>query len=81
MLQLLIAVALAASSNLAVNMGGQHLLDYRGAAERWGVSVDFIKRLVGSGRLRSVRLGYRTVRIDPLDLDEYFAQHKVGGDR
>lgn len=45
-------------------------MDY--AAERWGVSVATIRRLVASGRIKGYRLNRRIIRIDLNEVDAVF---------
>lgn len=42
------------------------------AAERWGVSVDTIRRLISSGRVRAWRLNRRVIRVDLDEVDACF---------
>jgi excisionase family DNA binding protein len=48
------------------------------AAERWGVSQDWIRTRIASGELKIYRSG-RVIRIRPEDLDALFTIY--GGDR
>jgi excisionase family DNA binding protein len=46
------------------------LLTLEQAAARLGVSIDTVRRWVRSGRLTAIRIGPRTTRIDPRDLED-----------
>ncbi len=41
-------------------------------AERWGVSIDTVYRLVREGKISAYRLNRRIMRIDPDELDACF---------
>lgn len=47
------------------------LLTYEEAAKALGVSVRELRRLVSAGLVRAVRLGYRTVRFRPVELEKF----------
>jgi len=51
------------------------------AAKRIGVHVDTLKNWTKAGQLSIVRLGHRTYRIAPEDLDQFISSRKVGGRR
>lgn len=42
------------------------------AAERWGVSVDTIRRLVARGKITGYRLNNRIIRVDLAEVDAAF---------
>ncbi|MBB1502270.1 excisionase family DNA-binding protein [Propioniciclava sp. MC1683] len=42
------------------------------AAERWGVSVDTIRRMISSGRVTGYRLNNRIIRVDLAEVDAAF---------
>ena len=42
------------------------------AADRWGVSVDTIRRLIASGKVTGRRLNSRIVRVDLAEVDACF---------
>lgn len=46
------------------------LLTYKEAAEFLTISVRELRRLVSAGLVRAVRLGYRTVRFRPVELEK-----------
>lgn len=52
------------------------LLTYEQAAELLGISVRELRRLVSAGLVRAVRLGYRTVRFRPVELDKFVARNE-----
>ena len=49
------------------------------AAERWGVSVDTIRRMISSGKVTGYRLNNRIVRVDVAEVDAAFRPIPVGG--
>lgn len=56
------------------------MLDYQSVGEMLGgkespMSVRQIQRLVKSGRLKSVRMGYRTVRFRKCDVQSFIFKH------
>lgn len=57
----------------------QSLLTYRQVAEILAVTERTIWSLVSSGRLPAVRFG-RSVRIDPVDLQQFIERCKQGGE-
>lgn len=42
------------------------------AAERWGVSVDVIRRLIASGQITGYRLNRRIIRVSVEEVDAAF---------
>lgn len=57
-------------------MSGKRLLTYEEAAESVGMSPTWIKAQVRAGLLPICKLGTR-VRIEPADLDDLIARHRV----
>tara|TARA_R110001583_G_C5572609_1_gene402199 strand:- start:51 stop:209 length:159 start_codon:yes stop_codon:yes gene_type:complete len=49
-------------------------MTYEGAAEFLEITVKHCKRLANAGRFPVTRLGYRTVRINRIDLEKYKAK-------
>ena len=49
------------------------------AAERWGVSVDTIRRMISSGKITGYRLNNRIIRVDLAEVDAAFRPIPVGG--
>ena len=47
-------------------------ISQQAAADRWGVSVDTIRRLVSSGKLAGYRLNGRVIRVEQTDVDRCF---------
>jgi excisionase family DNA binding protein len=47
------------------------------AAKRIGVHVDTLKNWTKAGQLSIVKLGHRTYRIAPEDLDQFISSRKV----
>jgi excisionase family DNA binding protein len=56
------------------------LLTVEQAAERMGVGVRFIRRLIDERRIRFVRLGERKTRIEDTAVDEFIAAGRVEPD-
>jgi excisionase family DNA binding protein len=54
------------------------LLTYAEAGEILGRHWKTVAAIVNRGELRAIRLGGRTVRIDPVDLQEYIDRHRAG---
>lgn len=50
----------------------QHFISQDAAAERWGVSVDTIRRLIATGKLAGYRLNRRIIRVDLAEVDACF---------
>lgn len=44
------------------------------AGERTGLSVRSLRRYVAEGRLPAYRMGSRTIRLDPADVDNLFTR-------
>lgn len=55
-----------------------YLLSYKAAGKVLGCSDRSIYQYVRDGELRSVRLGNRSVRIDPNDLRAFIESRKTG---
>lgn len=55
-------------------------MTYAEAAKFAGVDASTLRRAAARLELRVVRLGRRTVRITPADLQAWLASHRVGGD-
>ena len=53
------------------------LLDKPAAAARLGTTVRHLTDLVQSRKIRFVRLGHRTIRFRPADLDQYIEDNTV----
>lgn len=53
-------------------------LNYDAAAQRLGIGVRTVKKLVADGSLRHIRVG-RTVLFRPVDLDAFLEAHARGG--
>jgi excisionase family DNA binding protein len=53
------------------------LLDVGGAAERLGVTVRFVRRLVAERRIPYVKVG-KFVRFDPVEVERWIDEHRVG---
>ena len=49
-------------------------MDYKGAAEFLEISVKHCKRQANAPRFPVTRLGYRTVRINRIDLEKFKAK-------
>ena len=56
-----------------------HYVSQQDAAERWGVSVDTIRRLIAAGKITGYRLNNRIVRVDVAEVDAAFRPIPVGG--
>ena len=56
----------------------ENYLTAEDVAERLQCSARHVRRLIGDGRLRSVRVG-RLVRVAPADLEAYLAAQATGG--
>lgn len=50
----------------------QKFVSQDAAAERWGVSVDTIRRLIAAGKLTGYRLNGRIIRVDLAEVDACF---------
>lgn len=46
-------------------------LTYQDVADRWTCGEDKVRRLVAAGVLRCIRLGYRTVRFNPTEIERF----------
>lgn len=55
-----------------------YLLSYRAAGKVLGCTERTIYQFVRDGELRSVRLGNRSVRVDPADLKRFIEGRKTG---
>jgi excisionase family DNA binding protein len=53
------------------------LLDVDDAAERLGVTVRFVRRLVAERRIPYVKVG-KFVRFDPVEVERWIDEHRVG---
>ncbi len=53
------------------------LLDVGGAAERLGVTVRFVRRLVAERRIPYVKVG-KFVRFDPVEVERWIDEHRIG---
>lgn len=62
-------------------MSTKKLWTYTEAIERLGMPRGTLSRLVMEQRIPHLRLGPRTVRFDPGDLDEWLTAHRVAGRR
>jgi excisionase family DNA binding protein len=49
------------------------------AAERVGIGVEKMRKLIKDGDVPVIRWGYRTLRIDSSKLDEVIADLTIGG--
>jgi excisionase family DNA binding protein len=56
----------------------QQLIDYRALSERWSMPLGTIYSMVSRGQIPHVRLGPRTVRFDPAELELWLQQRIVG---
>ena len=53
-----------------------HLLEVFQVAHRLSMSAEFVRRLIRQRKLPAIRLGARSWRVDPRDLDEFLnARH------
>jgi excisionase family DNA binding protein len=52
------------------------LVDISGAADRLGVSVRYVRRLVAERRIPYVKLGHY-LRFDPAELDEWIDRSRI----
>lgn len=55
-------------------------ISQQNAAARWDVSVDVIRRLIASGKLRGYRLNNRIIRVNVEEVDACFRQIPTVGD-
>ena len=55
------------------------LITKKDAAQRLGLCVRMIEKLVAAGRLRCVKISRRAVRFRPCDLDAFAEDNVVGG--
>ena len=53
------------------------LLDVGGAAERLGVTVRFVRRLVAERRIPYVKVG-KFARFDPVEVERWIDEHRDG---
>ena len=53
------------------------LVDVGGTAERLGVTVRFVRRLVAERRIPYVKVG-KFVRFDPVEVERWIDEHRVG---
>jgi excisionase family DNA binding protein len=53
------------------------LLDVDDAAERLGVTVRFVRRLVAERRIPYVKVG-KFVRFDPVEVERWIDEHRIG---
>lgn len=60
-------------------MANRHrsLLDVEAAARYLGITQRHVRRLIHERRVPYVKIGNR-VRLDPDDLDEFIADHRIG---
>jgi excisionase family DNA binding protein len=56
------------------------MLTYGETAEKLGVSVDTVRRLVKAHKLRAMRYGYRTVRFRPADVEAFMRSRQTAVD-
>jgi excisionase family DNA binding protein len=54
----------------------QRLVDIEGAADRLGVPVRHVRRLVAERRIPYIKWGSR-LHFDPYEIDTWIAQHRV----
>jgi len=54
----------------------EQLLDAKRVAEVLGVNVAQVRRLARLGQLRAYRLGYRTLRFKPHDVERYIQSRR-----
>ena len=47
-------------------------------AHQLGVDVESVRRWIRRGWLRATKLGHKTIRIAPADLNAFLAAHRVG---
>ena len=55
---------------------GDNLMDITGVAERLGVRVRFVRRLVAERRIPYIKLGH-LLRFDPVQIDEWLDRSRV----
>ena len=46
-------------------------MTYEDVAKKWKVNVSYVYRLVHEGKLRRVKLGHRSIRFRPADVEAY----------
>jgi len=54
----------------------EEMLDAKRVAEVLGVNVAQVRKLARAGELRAYRLGYRTLRFKPRDVERYIQSRK-----
>ncbi|MHB2023680.1 MAG: helix-turn-helix domain-containing protein [Mycobacteriales bacterium] len=70
-------------STQSPSRGGQHkpvLLTIDEAADRMGVGVRFMRRLIEEGRIPVLKLGERKTRLDEADIDAYIERARIEPD-
>jgi len=54
-----------------------NLLTVAQVAEKLSVDKQMVYQLIKDGLLKSIRLGYKTIRVAPDDLKQFIEQHSV----
>ena len=55
----------------------ENLIEYRTLAKRWSIPVGTIYSMVSRGQIPHIRLGPRTVRFDPTELEQWLRARRV----